>query len=81
MAVKRKSSPKVTKPKQAAVRPASSTQKGSAPLMALPQLELGPNPECGEPDGGRGRVDLVGRRPKGIGIDPNFMETPNGIQQ
>lgn len=81
MAVKRKSSSKVIKPRQAAVRKAPTTQTRGAPVKALPQPEPGPNPECGEPGGGRGRVDIVGRRPKGIRIDPDFMEGHPGYEE
>lgn len=81
MATKRKSSSKVTKPKQAAGQEGLATQTRGVLLKALPQPEPGPNPECGEPGGGRGRVDIVGRRPKGIRIDPNFMEGHPGYEE
>lgn len=81
MVVKRKSSSKVTKPKKGAARKAPATTTRGAPLKALPQPEPGPNPECGEPGGGRGRVDIVGRRPKGIRVDPYFLEGHPGYAE
>ena len=81
MTANRKPSLKGFRPKQAAVRAAPGIQNRSAPLKALSQREPGPNPECGEPGGGRGRVDIVGRRPKGIRVDPNFMEGHPGYEE
>lgn len=81
MATSKRSTSKASQKKSETNRAKRSVQKRTAPLKALPQPESGPNPECGVPGGGRGRVDIVGRRPKGIGIDPNFMEGHPGYEE
>ena len=78
MAPKKKQPPKAKKTKStvsAKRTPGSAVTVSSAPLKALPTPEPGPNPECGQPGGGRGRVEIIGRsRPRDIRIDPNVTE-------
>jgi hypothetical protein len=79
MTAERVDQPQSPEKERAAVAiPAESNAGGPAP-RALPKGV--PQPETGEPGGGRGRVDVTGIVPEDIHVDPNLTEGHPGYTE
>ncbi len=62
--------------------PAANQPAGSAsPNVGPPLLKGTPQPETGQPGGGRGRVDITGIVPEDIYVDPDLTEGHPGYEE